>query len=225
MGTSGKPGVLFDVDGTLTDTTYLHTLAWWQAFHQQDVHVPMAFIHRSVGMGADKLLEHLLGADRDRDLDPAMEAAHDAVFSTYWPSVRAFDGAKDLLVRCAGAGLTVVLASSAARRELQVLTAAIDADDAIAATTSASDAGESKPAPDILEAALEAGGLQARDTVYVGDTVWDIEAARQLDIPTIGLTCGGTSAAELKEAGAVEIHRDPAGLLASFDASRLAALA
>lgn len=225
MTTSGKPGVLFDVDGTLTDTTYLHTLAWWHAFRQQDVLVPMAFIHRAVGMGADKLMDHLLGEDRDRSLDSVMEDAHAAVFSTYWPSVRAFDGAKDLLLRCAGAGLTVVLASSAVRRELEVLTAALDADDAIAAATSASDAEQSKPAPDILEAALAAGGLRAGDCLYVGDTVWDVKAAQQLGMPTIGVTCGGTSGAELREAGAAETYRDPKELLAAFDASLLGRLA
>jgi HAD superfamily hydrolase (TIGR01509 family) len=224
MTSSGKPGVLFDVDGTLTDTTYLHTLSWWHAFRQQDVLVPMAFIHRAVGMGADKLLDHLLGEDRDHSLDSAMEDAHAAVFSTYWPSVRAFDGAKDLLLRCAVSGLTVVLASSAARRELQVLTAALDADEAIAAATSASDAEQSKPAPDILEAALAAGGLRASDCLYVGDTVWDVQAAQHLGMPTIGLTCGGTSGAELREAGAAETYRDPQELLASFGTSRLGRL-
>ncbi|HEX2248038.1 MAG TPA: HAD family hydrolase [Arthrobacter sp.] len=216
-----KLGVLFDVDGTLVDSNYLHTISWWHAFRQLGRNVPMATIHRAVGMGADKLIAHLLGEDRDKDQDRQAEDAHGAVFSTYWPSLQAFDGAKDLLERCSAAGLTVVLASSSKRRELDVLSAAIGADEAVDGTTSSSDAEESKPAPDILAAALEAGGLQAPDALFVGDAVWDVMAASELGIPTIGLTCGGTGEAELRDAGAIEIHADPAALLADFDASAL----
>ncbi|WP_139005124.1 HAD family hydrolase [Arthrobacter crystallopoietes] len=223
--TDRRFGVLFDVDGTLVDSNYLHTISWWHAFRQLGRNVPMAAIHRAVGMGADKLIAHLLGEDRDKDQDSQAEDAHGAVFSTYWPALRAFDGAKDLLERCSGTGLTVVLASSSKRRELDVLTAAIGANEAVAGTTSSSDAQESKPAPDILAAALDAGGLQAADALFVGDAVWDVMAASELGIPTIGLTCGGTGEAELRDAGAIEIHEDPAALLAGFEASALGQLA
>lgn len=224
-GARRKRGVLFDVDGTLVDSSYLHTLAWWQAFRQAGLDVQMASIHRSVGMGGDKLVDRLLPAGRDKTRDAAIMAAHSAVFATYWPALRAFDGARDLLAQCYESGFAVALASSARAQDLEVLRATLRADSFIHAATSANDAKESKPDPDILEAALEAVGLEAGDAVYVGDAVWDVYAAARLGIPTIGLTCGGTSAAELLEAGAVEIYENPRDLLANLRDSALGRLA
>lgn len=220
-----RAAVLFDVDGTLVDSSYFHTLAWWQAFRQAGYDVPMARIHRSVGMGGDKILASLLPAGRDTAEDSTVMTSHAAVFATFWPSLRPLAGAKDLLARCHGTGFAVALASSARDRDLEVLRATIGADRFIDAATSSSDAAESKPAPDILVAALKAVDVHARDAVYVGDAVWDIYAARALDIPAIGLTCGGTSEAELRDAGAVEIYASPQELLENFNGSAIGALA
>ncbi|MFT4469102.1 HAD family hydrolase [Arthrobacter sulfonylureivorans] len=217
-------GVLFDVDGTLVDSNYLHVLAWWQAFRQADVDVPMAAIHRCVGMGGGRLVEELLDDGRDRSGDEQIKAAHGAVFSTYWPSLRRFDGAKELLERAAAEGLAVVLASSAEEAELSVLRRVIDADGSITAATSSADANNSKPAPDILQAALDAAGLRAADTVFVGDAVWDIQAAGELGIPCIGLETGGTMAQILTQAGALEVYRNPQDLLEHFSESALGGL-
>lgn len=220
-----KAAVLFDVDGTLVDSVYFHTVAWWHAFRQAGYDVPMAGIHRSVGMGGDRILARLLPADRDTDGDSGIMASHAAVFSTFWPSLGPLDGARDLLAQCRDNGLAVALASSARERDLEVLRAAIGADSVIDAATSSADAKESKPAPDILVAALDAVGVQAWDAVYVGDAVWDIYAAGKLDIPAIGLTCGGTSEAELRDAGAVEIYESPRALLANLADSAIGRLA
>jgi len=226
-GTRGrrKRGVLFDVDGTLVDSSYLHTIAWWQAFRQAGYDIPMASTHRAVGMGGDKLVAHLLPADRDASADEDLMAAHAAIFSTFWPSLRAFDGAKELLAQCSDSGLAVALASSARQRDLHALKSALDADPFIHAATSANDAKESKPEPDILVAALKAVHLDAAAVVYVGDTVWDIEAAGKLGIDTIGVTCGGTSEAELLEAGAVEVYKNPRELLENLRDSAIGRLA
>jgi HAD superfamily hydrolase (TIGR01509 family) len=220
-----KAAVLFDVDGTLVDSTYLHTLAWWQAFQQAGYDVSMARIHRSVGMGGDKILAALLPADRDVSADEAIMSSHAAVFATFWPYLRPLDGAKDLLARCHESGFAVALASSARDRDLEILRATIGADAYIDAATSSKDARESKPEPDILVAALEAVGVQAKDAVYVGDSVWDIYAAKALDMPTIGLTCGGTSEAELRSAGAVEVYETPRALLENLKDSAIDKLA
>ncbi|MCG2620973.1 HAD family hydrolase [Arthrobacter sp. I2-34] len=219
-----RRGVLFDVDGTLVDSNYLHVLAWWQAFRRLGHDVPMAAIHRAVGMGGKRLIAHLLGQDRAAEQGQALDDTHAAVFSTYWPALRPLDGAADLLQHCAEAGLAAVLASSARQDELDVLRAVVGADNWITAATSSADAEQSKPAPDILAAALEAGGIQADGAVFVGDAVWDIFAAADLDIPVIGLTSGGTSEAELRAAGAAEIYTGPRDLLASFDTSLLGGL-
>lgn len=216
---TGARGVLFDVDGTLVDSNYLHTVAWWQAFRRMGHDVPMSAVHRAVGMGGDKLIGHLLGEGRNKEQDEQLDATHAAVFSTWWPSLRPFAGARELLLACADRELTVVLASSASAPDLAVARAVIDADPAIAAATSSADAQESKPSPEILQSALDSAGLTAGDTVFVGDSVWDVKAAAGLGIPTIGLLCGGTSEAELRDAGAEEIFDGPRELLEKLEHS------
>jgi HAD superfamily hydrolase (TIGR01509 family) len=213
--------VLADVDGTLVDTTYLHTVAWWQALAEYGHTVPMHRIHRAIGMGADTILSHLLGDDHDTRDDDAIADAHMALAAVHWSSLRPTNGAADLLRECASRGLTVVLASSAKGRELAALRAAIDADDAVSAATSSDDADSSKPAPDIVAAALDRAGVAAREAVFVGDAVWDAYAATKAGVLCIGVTCGGTSRAELADAGMAEIYTDPADLRVNLDRSLL----
>ncbi|GAA3449430.1 HAD family hydrolase [Dactylosporangium matsuzakiense] len=210
-------GVLFDVDGTLVDSVYLHAVAWWQAFRQYDYDVPMARIHRAIGMGSDKILDALLGPDHDSSSDEALLAAHSALYAPHWPALRPLPGARRLLDTCANRGLSVVLATSASRPELDALLRCLDVDSALTAVTSADDASQSKPAPDILEVALERSGLSAEEAVFVGDSVWDVHAAAQLSIPCIGLTSGGLCAAELLDHGAAAIYEDPQDLLDHLD--------
>ncbi|WP_406636193.1 HAD family hydrolase [Pseudarthrobacter quantipunctorum] len=219
-----RRGVLFDVDGTLIDSSYIHTVSWWGAFRQQGYDVPMASIHRHVGMGGDRLVDSLLPEGRDRALDPEILASHGALYASHWPSLRALDGAKDLLAQCHTGGLAVALASSARRKDLKVMKSILDAEAFIDAATSANDAKNSKPAPDILVAALEAINVQAADAIYIGDAVWDMQAAAALEIPAIGVTCGGVSAGELRDAGAVEVYEGPRDLLRNLPSSALGRL-
>ncbi|TQJ33920.1 HAD family hydrolase [Arthrobacter sp. SLBN-122] len=219
-----RRGVLFDVDGTLIDSSYIHTIAWWGAFRQYGHDVSMAAIHQLVGMGGARLVDNLLPADRDRDEDGDIMASHGALYASHWPSLRAFDGGKELLGQCHSGGLAVALASSARERDLQVMRSVLDADSFIDAATSANDAKESKPAPDILEAALAAVGVDAADAVYVGDAVWDMKAAAALGIPSIGVTCGGIQASQLREAGAVEVYDGPRHLLENLGSSAIGRL-
>ncbi len=146
---------LFDVDGTLVDTNYLHAVTWWEAFTQGGHVVAMTDIHRAIGMGSDQMLDHLLPADRDRDADPKLRAAHSALYSTYWSRLRPLPGAADLLRACRRRGLTVVLASSADEPEFNALRAALDAEDAIDAAAFSGEVESSKPAPDLVKVALE----------------------------------------------------------------------
>lgn len=219
-----RRGVLFDVDGTLIDSSYLHTVSWWSAFRQYGHDVPMAAIHQLVGMGGARLLDNLLPSGRDRDEDQDIMASHGALYASHWPSLRTLNGARDLLGRCHAGGLAVALASSARERDLQVMRSVLDADAFIDAATSANDAKESKPAPDILEAALAAVGVDAADAVYVGDAVWDMKAAGALGIPAIGLTCGGIHEAKLREAGAAEVYDGPRHLLDNLGSSAIGRL-
>lgn len=219
-----KSGALFDVDGTLVDTTFLHAVCWAEAMRQHGHDVPMADVHHAIGMSGDKLLDHCLGDDRDRDQDDALDAAHLALYKQHWGRLRPLPGAADLMRTCADRGLDVVLASSASEEELSALRSALDADDAITAATSASDADEGKPAPDIVQTALKKSGLAADRVVFIGDAVWDGYAARNSQVAFLALTCGGTPADELRGCGAVEVWRDPADLLANIDKSALGAL-
>lgn len=204
MAENSMYAVLFDVDGTLVDSTYLHAVSRWQAFRHCGFTVPTASVHRAIGMGGNELVRRFLGAEISDDQIEKLKSSHDAIFSTHWPAFVAFPGAKDLLVQCAGAGLSVVLASSAKDEEIQVLCKVIDADSVIFAATSSSEAAWGKPAPDIIAAALDAAGVQADHAVFVGDAVWDAAAATKLSLPMIGVSSGCTSAAELHAAGAME---------------------
>jgi len=213
--------VLFDVDGTLVDTNYLHATTWWQAFRQHGHTVPTANVHRAIGMGSDKLLDHLLPADRDRDADDAIRSAHTALYAQYWSRLAPFDGAADLLRACSRRGRRVVLASSAAVPELEALRAALDADDAIADATSASEVEESKPSPDLVRLALERAGVPAERAVFVGDTRWDVEAAERAGLRCVCVLTGGWSWDELTRAGAAAVYAGPRALLDDLDASPL----
>jgi HAD superfamily hydrolase (TIGR01509 family) len=216
--------VLFDVDGTLIDSNYLHAVTWWEAFTQRGHDVPMARIHRAIGMGSDQLLDALLPAARDKEGDADLVAAHDALYSTYWCRLRPFRGAADLLRACRERGLRVVLASSAGPPEFEVMRAALGADDTLDEATSSGDVDASKPAPDLVQVALDKAGASPGEAIFVGDTVWDVQACQRAGVACIGLLSGGVSAAELREAGAVKVFADPAELLAAFPGSLLGEL-
>jgi HAD superfamily hydrolase (TIGR01509 family) len=213
--------VLFDVDGTLMDTVYLHTVAWWEAFRQKGHQVPMASIHRAIGMGSDHLLDHLLGEDRDRDEDGALSSAHDALYAQYWTRLPPLEGAADLLRACADRGWAVVLASSASSQEFSVMKKTLGADDAIDASTKADDVDASKPSPDLVQVALERAGVAPERAVFVGDAVWDAKAARRAGVRCLGVLSGGISRQELLDAGAEQVYASPGDLLARLDDSAL----
>lgn len=221
---ASRRGVLFDVDGTLVDTNFLHTVCWAEALRQHGHHVTAADVHHAIGMGSDKLLEYVLGDDRDKDGDEAIVTAHKTLYKQWWGRLVTMPGAAELLRGCAERGLLVVFASSASEEELQALRDALDADDAVAEATSSGDADASKPAADILSAALAAAELDASEAVFVGDAVWDGEAAKNAGLTFLGLTCGGTPREDLEKAGAAQVWRDPAELLDHLDESLIGEL-
>ena len=209
------------MDGTLVDTNYLHAVTWWEAFAQAGHRVPMTDIHRAIGMGSDKLLDELLPPDRDQDADADMRAAHSTLYATYWSRLRPLTGAADLLRACKRRGLAVVLASSADEPEFKALRAALDAEDAIDAATFAGDVESAKPAPDLVQVALAKADVPEDQAVFIGDTVWDVQACQKAGVPCIGLLSGGISRDELTTAGAAEVYPGPADLLAALSDSLL----
>jgi len=212
-------GVLFDVDGTLVDTNYLHVVAWWQAFRSQGHQVEMTRLHRTVGQGSDQFVSSILGHDDQKVAD-----AHTDFYGQWKHQLAAFPGAAELLRITKKAGLSVVLATSASEDEAEHLTAAIDADDVIDVVTTKADVDASKPDPDIVQTALDKAGLRADDAVFLGDTVWDVQAASRAGVPCVAVLSGGISAAELREAGAIAVYRDVAQLVEEFDDSPLGRL-
>ena len=156
---------LFDVDGTLVDTNYLHAVTWWEAFAQAGYQLAMADIHRAIGMGSDQMLDKLLPAGRDKDADADVRAAHSTLYATYWSRLRPLPGAADLLRACKQRGLAVVLASSAGEPEFHALRAALDAEDAVDAATFAGDVESSKPAPDLVEHRRHAGSTGLPESI------------------------------------------------------------
>ena len=213
-------GILYDVDGTLVDTNYLHVVAWSRALRAYGHHVPMRKLHQAVGQGSDRFVETVLGhADED------VANAHTDFYGPFLHELTPFDGAADLLRATKKAGLTVVLATSASAKEAQHLCDALDADDAIDEVTSKDDVEESKPDPDIVQTALDKAGLTAGNALFVGDTVWDIEAARRADLDCVAVLSGGIPEHDLRDAGAVAVYRDVQHLLEDFDESPLAKVA
>jgi HAD superfamily hydrolase (TIGR01509 family) len=204
---SARPGILFDLDGTLVDTNYLHTLAWSRALRDCGEWAPMNAIHRLVGMGGDQLVPRLL----ERDV-PELHEARSARYGELLGEIAAFPGAAELLRRLHGGGVTVVLATSSPAAEVDAARRALAADDAIDAVTTADDAARSKPAPDLFSAALEAGGVHASLALVVGDSVWDVEAAERAGLGCVGVETGGFSRHELAERGAVAVYKDVATL-------------
>jgi HAD superfamily hydrolase (TIGR01509 family) len=211
--------VLFDVDGTLVDTNYLHALAWSRALRDAGEWAPMNVLHRLVGMGGDQLVPRLRGED-----SPAIRDGRARHYKELLPDARVFPGGADLLRRVHGSGLAVVLATSSPADELDHLRQLIDADDAIDSQTTADDVRSSKPAPDVFRTAMEVAGVDPERALAVGDTNWDIEAARAAGIGCVAVESGGFSQHELSEAGALQVYRDVGELAEQFRTSPLSVL-
>ncbi|XUM02894.1 HAD family hydrolase [Streptomyces venezuelae ATCC 10712] len=216
---------LFDVDGTLVDTNHLHVVAWWEAFRQGGHRVQTHAVHRALGLPGDRLMDALLAPSRDRTADADLSAAHDTLYATAFERLQAFDEAGALLRTLADDGWAVVLVTSAEDRELTALRRALDADDALTDTATADDVERGKPAPDPIRHALSLVDVPADRAVFVGDSVWDMRAARRAGVASAGLLCGGIPRADLIEAGAAAVYDDPADLLARLRTSPFAALA
>jgi HAD superfamily hydrolase (TIGR01549 family) len=212
--------VLFDVDGTLVDSNYLHIEAWAHAFADVGAPVDSWRIHRSIGLDSAKLLDSLLGDRRDELGDRAKDL-HSRYYEELWPRLRAFDGARDLIRRVHESGVRVVLATSAPENELDELRRVLDVDDLLFAVTNADDVETAKPEPDIIAVALEKAQTDAAAAVMVGDATWDAVAAGKLGVPSVSVRSGGVSEGELRDAGAVAVYDDVSAVLADFGAGPL----
>ncbi|WP_371328069.1 HAD family hydrolase [Mycobacterium sp. 1423905.2] len=218
-----QPSVLFDVDGTLVDSNYLHIHAWQRAFGEVGLYVETWRIHRSIGMDGSTLVK-ALSDDAPEDVQSELKDLHSRYYKEATPLLRPLPGARELLRRVADLGLQVVLATSAPEDELAVLREVLDSDDLVSEVTSSEDVDTAKPKPDIIHVALERAGVTAEQAVFVGDAIWDAEACARADLKCIGVLCGGVSRDELGNAGAAVIFENPAELLAKIDESPIGQL-
>ncbi|MEV3905706.1 HAD family hydrolase [Mycobacterium sp. NPDC050551] len=217
------PAVLFDIDGTLIDSNYLHVHAWIRAFTEAGVDVEAWRIHRCIGMDGATLLESLAG-DVDDDTRKRAKELHSKYYKETTGLLRMLPGTRDLLDRVKALGLQVVLATSAPEDELEILRDVLDSEDVVSAVTSSEDVETAKPKPDIVAVALEKAGVDADRAVFVGDAVWDIVACERAGVTAIGLLSGGVSREELENSGARAVFENPADLLAQIDRSPIATL-
>ena len=210
---------LLDVDGTLVDTNYQHALCWYRAFRQHDVVLPIWRLHRHVGMGGDKFVPAVAGDEVEERIGDAVRDRWEELFDEVIGEVARFDGAHELLRELERRGHPVVLASSSIQKHLDHFLDLLDARGIAGGWTTKDDVEETKPEPDLVEAALAKAG--SRNAVMVGDTPWDIEAARHAGIETVCLITGGFSEQELRDAGAVAVFESVEELRGRLDETPL----
>jgi len=223
MANRPSPAVLFDIDGTLVDSNYLHIHAWCRAFRDVGIAVESWRVHRCIGMDGTRLLE-LLTQDAEQDVQQRAKDLHLQYFTESAPLLKRLPGARELLERIHALGLQIVLATSAGEGELSLLRKVLDSDDVVSAMTSSKDVDVAKPEPGIIQVALERAGVDAGHAVYVGDAVWDIVACKNAGVPSIGVLSGGVSREELGNAGAERVFDNTRELCDRIDETAIAAL-
>ena len=210
---------ILDIDGTLVDTNYHHALAWYRAFAEHDVCPPIWRIHRHVGMGGDKLVAAVAGNDVERECGDDVREAEKRIYGEMIDEVRPLAGARELIEELKRRGHVVVLASSAKEDEVEHYLDLLDARGVADAWTTSADVEQTKPAPDLVAAALQKA--RTLSAVMVGDTTWDVYAAEDAELKTIALLTGGFSDAELREAGAIDVFESAVELRESLDLTPL----
>jgi HAD superfamily hydrolase (TIGR01509 family) len=215
------PAAILDVDGTLVDTNYHHAIAWYRAFRQHEIVLPVWRIHRHIGMGGDQLVAALCGERAEEEKGDDIRAAEKVIYFELIGEVRPLAESRELIEDLKRRGHAVVLASSAKEDEVEHYLDLLDARELADDWTTSADVEATKPKPDLVQAALDKAA--SSDGVMVGDTTWDCEAAKRAGVPAIAVLTGGFSKAELREAGAVDVFKSIAELRGALDETPLAA--
>ena len=211
---------LLDVDGTLVDSNYQHALAWYRAFRRSGIVLPLWRIHRHVGMGGDQLVPALAGKEVDETRGDEIRELRGAAYAELIDEVEPLEGSRELIADLKERGLTVVLASSSPQDELDRYLELLDARELADCWTTDDDVESTKPEPDLVRAALDKA--ETEDGVMVGDTPWDIEAARKAGLETVCVITGGFSEQELRDAGAAAVFESVEDLRRRLDETPLA---
>jgi HAD superfamily hydrolase (TIGR01509 family) len=195
---------ILDLDGTLVDTNYHHAIAWFRAFLRNDVVVPIWRVHRHIGMGGDQLVSAVAGEEVEERAGDDIRDAESELYRELIDEVRTMQGSRELIEDLRKQGNAVVLASSAKEWEVEHYIELLDAQELVDAWTTSADVEQTKPEPDLIKAALdkvEADG----EALLIGDTVWDVEAAKRAGVETLAVLTGGYSEQELRDAGARDV--------------------
>jgi HAD superfamily hydrolase (TIGR01509 family) len=195
---------ILDVDGTLVDTNYHHALAWHRALHAHGHQTQMWKVHRHIGMGGDQILDALIGEEAAAEQGDAIREAEAEAYKELIGEVEPMEGARELIEKLRDQGATVILASSAKEEEVDHYLDLLDARDLVDGWTTSADVESTKPEPDLIQAALEKAGNES-PSVMVGDSVWDVKAAKAAGVSTMAVLTGGFSEDELREAGASQV--------------------
>jgi HAD superfamily hydrolase (TIGR01509 family) len=214
---------VLDVDGTLVDSNYQHALAWYRALRAMGETFPVWRLHRLIGMGGDQLVLSLGGEELEERIGEEARKRQGEEVDQLLGEVAPLPGARDLLLAIKERGHRLVLASSGKPRHVDAAVELLDAREIADAITSSEDAEATKPAPDLLQVALEKlGASQDTASVMIGDSVWDVEAAKNAGMPAIAVRSGGFGDDELRDAGAVGIYDTPGDLARALDETPLA---
>jgi len=207
-----KVAALLDLDGTLVDTNYHHAIAWFRAFRDHGIVLPVWRFHRHIGMGGDQLVAAVAGEEVERRSGDVLRRGHGRHFHRLIDEVELMPDARRLIETLHGRGTAVILASSANETDLRHFRSMLDVDDLLTGATSSTDVEKSKPEPDLIRAAMDKAP-HAGGSVMVGDSTWDCQAAHRAGIESVGLLTGGFSEQELRDAGAAAVFASIAELL------------
>ncbi len=217
----GLQAVILDVDGTLVLSNDAHAQAWVEAFAAYGYDVAFEKVRPLIGMGGDQVMPKMVPGlnDEEGDGKAIAQKRKELIINRFGPTLAPANGSRELVLRMQEAGLHLIIATSATSQELSVLLKAAQVDDLLDEATTSSDAEASKPAPDIVEAALNKLKMEPSEVLMIGDTPYDIESAKGAGVDTIGVRSGGFDDEQLK--GAIAIYNDPADLLAHYSSSPL----
>ncbi len=215
--------VIFDIDGTLVDSVDLHARAWQEALRKYGHDVRLEDVHQQIGKGGDQLIPVFLTPEQQKQYGEQLEEDRSQIWKTkYMQSVRPFPRVRELVQRILDDGKQVILASSAKGDEVEFYKRVAQIDDLINKETSSDDVPRSKPYPDIFQASMaKLRGISAAETMVIGDSPYDAEAAGKIGIHSIGVLSGGFPEKHLRDAGYMAIYRDCADLLEKYAQSPL----
>ena len=213
---------VLDIDGTLIDTNYHHAVAWYRAFREHGIVLPVWRIHRHIGMGGDQLVAALTDDRTEHEHGDEIRDTETKSYFELIDEVETMEGSSELIEHHEKRGHTVVLATSAKEDEVDHYLDLLDARELADAWTTSADVEATKPAPDLVTAALDRAGGSSDDAVMIGDTPWDVKAAGGAGVPTLAVLTGGFSLDELREAGAHDVFESVRELCERLDRTPLA---